>query len=88
MEQYHTLIGPNPKVAMLHASLDEEMKEATKWARKEAFPWPTIFMEHHKSTGLEDLSNLEVPETVLVDKDGTILTRDEEEAFARIAALK
>ncbi len=45
-------------------------------------------MEHHKATGLEDLSNLEVPETVLVDKEGKVLTRNEEEAFARIAALK
>lgn len=89
MEQYHELIAPNPKVAFIHASLDFERPEAAKWAKKEKFPWPTVLLEDHEATGFDTLGGQEqVPDTVLLDKDGQVLTRDENEAFKKIAELK
>ncbi len=89
MEHYQELIAPNPRVAMIHASLDDDVADAAKWARAEKFPWPTVLLDEHEATGLDTLGGQEqVPDTVLVDKDGKVLTRDEEEAFAKIAALK
>lgn len=89
MEQFQKLIAPNPKVAFIHASLDFDLAGATKWARQEKFPWPTVLMEQHESIGFDKLGGQEqVPDTILVDKEGNVVTRDENEAFAKIAAMK
>jgi hypothetical protein len=85
---HHKLIATNPKVAMIHASLDDTAAEAVQWARQGKFPWFTILSDEHEATGLLALSGDEVPETILIDKSGNVLTRDEDEAFAKLAALK
>lgn len=87
MEQYNKLIAANPKVEFIHASLDDDMEDATKWAKRAKFPWPTVFPDQHEAAGLGKLMEIGAPESVLIDKDGTVLTRDEAEAFARIAEL-
>ena len=88
MEQHNQLIAPNPKVAFIHASLDDNQEDATKWATKDSFPWLTVFPDQHEAAGLQSLMEVGAPESILIDKEGTVLTRDEKEAFARIAALK
>ena len=88
MEKYKKLIASNPKGALIHASLDEKEADATKWARKAKFPWLTVFLAQHEVSGLDGFGEVMAGDSLLVDSNGKVLTRDENEAFAKIAGLK
>ena len=86
MEKYRKQIVPNPKVELIHVSLDDEEAEATKWALEGKFPWPTVLAEHYEETGLSEYGAFS-GESFLVDSAGKIISKDEKEAFRKIANL-
>ena len=88
MEKHNKLIAPNAKVAMIHMSLDDDLAEATALASKEGFPWLTVFQDDAEASGLKDYGSGFVPDYVLIDKEGKVVTKGKEEVFTKIAALK
>ena len=87
MEKHNKLIAKNPKVAMIHVSYDSDVAAATDWAKKEKFPWLTLFEDEHEASGLAELGGEFVPDYVLIDKDGKIVTKGKTEVFEKIASL-
>lgn len=87
VEKYKKLIAPKSTVEMIHASVDFELEETEAWARKGLFPWPTVIMDDHAKAGLEQFAGQFIPHTVLIDKNGKIITSSEREAFKNIAEL-
>ena len=87
LEKYKKHIVPNPNVELIHASYDEKEKNALKWAKKENFPWPTVLQPEWEAVGLMEYDAF-AGEIVLVDSSGKMITKDEDEAFAKIAELK
>ena len=87
MESYKKHIADNPKVAMVHISLDEQESAAAKWAAKEGFPWLTILLPKVKESGFEELTSGLVPDYLLLSADGTVLAKGKEDCFKKIASL-
>lgn len=87
MEKYKSQIAPNPKVELIHVSMDEKEAAATKWAIEGKFPWPTLLGKHYEPLGLGEFGAF-AGESYLIDRDGKVVTTDENEAFTKIAALK
>ena len=84
LEKYQRHIATNPEVALVHVSCDEVEAEALTWARKEGFTWPTIFFSDLERAGLARYDAWP-GEVRLVDSAGSVLTKDEGEAFATIS---
>ena len=87
VEDYKKTIAPNPKVELIHLSYDNDDAAALKWATKEGFPWPTVLRSKVAASGLEGFGGGYIPDYVLLDKDGNVVAKGKEEAFAKIAAL-
>ena len=87
MEKHKKLIADNPKVVMVHFSLDDTVEDAADWASKDKFPWYTVFTPDDDPTGLADLGGEEVPEYLLLDATGAVVARGEADAFTMIAAI-
>lgn len=87
MESYNKNIAGNEKVELVQVSFDDSEADALKWAKKEKFPWPTVLKDKREATGLEELSGGFVPEYLLLSKDGKVLAKGKEEAFAEAAKL-
>ena len=87
MESYKKHIANNPKVAMIHFSYDEDVAEATKWAKKEGFPWLTVLEPKHKASDLEKFAGEFVPEYLLISHEGKVLAKGKDECFEKISAM-
>ena len=71
MEKYNQVIANNPKVEMIHVSLDRSNVEAAEWAKDERFPWLTVLPEDVESSRLLAYKNGNfVPDYSLVQADG------------------
>ena len=84
LDKYQTQIAMNPEVALIHVSCDEASGDALAWARQEGFTWPTIFFSDLERAGLTKYDAWP-GEVRLVDSEGSVLTKDEKEAFATIS---
>ena len=87
VESYHKMIAGNSKVEMIHFSYDRSDADALRWAQKGRFPWPTVLGDKHDATGLEAFANNDVPEYILIRKDGKVIANGKEECFAAFAML-
>ena len=87
VEKHNKLIAPNDKVAMVHVSFDDDLDEATNWAKKEGFRWLTIFQDDLEASGLKGYGGDFVPDYVLIDKNGKVVTKGKDEVFTKIAGL-
>ena len=86
MEKYKTKIASNPAIEMIHGALEPEAA-ALIWAKKEAFPWPTVMDQDLEKAGLEQYASTFVPGYILIDKNGKKLAENAENVFAKIDAL-
>lgn len=76
MEKYHKFIKDNPKVEMIHVSYDESVAAATRWAKKENFPWLSVLPGKKKASGLGKFEATDsVPEYHLINRHGETLVR-------------
>ena len=86
VEAYKRDVATNPKVELIHLSLDLDEQKALSWARKERFPWPTLLKN---DTGKELLSHHRggVPAYVLVDRSGNLLASGKREIWDRLRKM-
>ena len=86
MESYKKHLANNPKVAMVHVSYDEDLAEATKWAKKESFPWPHVMKDDVSKFFLQFYGG-GVPTYVLIDKEGNKIATGKGAIFAKLDSL-
>ncbi|MEM9079094.1 MAG: hypothetical protein AAGC74_00190 [Verrucomicrobiota bacterium] len=88
MEKYNSEIADNPKVEMIHVSLDRQIDAAEQWAAKESMPWPTILPDKVQRSTMRDYkTNDFVPEYHLVDGEGNSIANGADACFAKIKEL-
>jgi hypothetical protein len=87
VESYKKHIADNPKVAMIHFSFDEDEAEATKWAKKESFPWLTVLEPKHKASGLDQFAGEFIPGYILISQEGKVLAKGKDECLEKISAM-
>ncbi|HCQ38344.1 MAG TPA: hypothetical protein DIV39_04250 [Verrucomicrobiales bacterium] len=71
-------------MALVHVSCDEVNSDALKWAQDVGFTWPTVLFPDLERAGLTKYDAWP-GEVRLVDSEGSVLTKDEGEAFATIS---
>jgi len=76
VEQYNETIAENPKVEMVHVSLDRSESSAVGWAKKEKFPWLTILPDDVKTKSgvIKFKQGSGVPSYVLLKADGEVIS--------------
>lgn len=62
-------------VELIQASQDDDVAAAAGWAKKEAFPWPTVLLADIPKTLLKDIKIAGVPTYALLDREGKILAQ-------------
>ncbi len=77
MEKYNDKIAKIDNVELVQVSQDEDVEEASAWAKKESFPWPTILKADIAKTFLKDVKTEFVPTYILFDKEGNELLRSD-----------
>ncbi|NIP98757.1 MAG: hypothetical protein GWO24_37270 [Akkermansiaceae bacterium] len=87
MEQYKDEVAENPKVEMIHVSLDADEGAAEAWAAKMGFPWPTVMRAKVDRSGLEAYMPRGIPNYKLIDKDGKLVAEGKGQVFQKIADL-
>lgn len=71
MEKYNETVAKNPKVEMIHVSLDRDEDAAEEWAASAGLPWLTILMKDKDKSGFGDFKSTNfVPEYVLISRSG------------------
>ncbi len=88
MKQYKSEVADNPKVELVHVSLDNDEKAAEAWAGKEGFPWPTVMRADMASSGLDAFAPQGIPNYKLIDKDGNVVAEGKGAVFQKIATLE
>ena len=84
LEKYENHIAANSEVALIHVSCDEEVADALKWAREVGFTWPTVLFSDLERAGLTGYDAWP-GEVRLVDSTGRVLSKDVDEAFAKVS---
>jgi Thioredoxin-like len=71
VKKYNSVVDGNPKVEMIHVSLDRDESAAEDWAVKEKFPWYTVLPDDVSSSGLREYKTTNfVPEYALLNANG------------------
>jgi len=71
VEKYKKTVEGNPKVEMIHVSLDQSESAAEDWAVKEKFPWYTVVPDDVEKSGLREYKSTNfVPEYALLNANG------------------
>ncbi len=71
VDLYQRYVASNPRVEMVHISLDKDNLAASRWASSSRFPWLTVLPENVKASGLERYRNGKfVPDYTLLSYDG------------------
>jgi thioredoxin-related protein len=85
VESYNKEIAENPKVEMIHLSLDQDEDAAEAWAKKENMPWPTLVGDDKgKDTLTEKYGVRAIPSYILVDRSGNKIAEGKGPAFAKV----
>ena len=75
-------------VELIMVSFDENLEEATKWAKKESFPWPTVLSPQLEKIQLPEYKDIGVADYLLVDKNGKELARGKKAILKKLETLK
>lgn len=87
MEKYHDTVAENPKVEMIHISLDRSEDAAEQWAAMEKFPWYTVMMRDLQRAGFDEYKTTNaVPEYALLSAEGERLGSGSQ-VFSKVAEL-
>ncbi len=71
MKQYNEIVANNPKVEMIHVSLDQNKSAAEGWAVGDQFPWYTVLPSEVQSSGFDRFKSTRyVPEYALLTANG------------------
>jgi len=87
VKYYNTSIADNDKVEFIHASKDDDKKDALGWAKSAKLPWLTVLSSKIRSAGLAKLDGGGVPGYSLIDKNGKVLATNERDCMAKIKEL-
>lgn len=88
MEKYTEVIAANPKVELIHVSLDSSEDSAEEWAAAEKFPWLTVAPGDVERSDLKEYhTSGSVPFYTLVDGEGNSIATGSSGVFSKIAEL-
>lgn len=75
-------------VELIMMSYDQSSKKALEWAKKEAFPWPTILGKDKGAIHFGSAEVRGIPTYILFDKEGKEIAKGKEVIFKKLRKLK
>ena len=89
MEKYNTTVAENPKVELIHVSLDSSEDSAETWAAADGFPWLTVLPDDVERSDLKTYhTSGSVPFYTMIDASGEVVATGSSAIFKRVGELK
>lgn len=89
MEKYNTTVAENPKVEMIHVSLDSSEDSAEIWAAADGFPWLTVLPDDVERSDLKTYhTSGSVPFYTMIDASGEVVATGSSAIFKKVGELK